>query len=156
MFKILFRNWVLNKNQKPVDNPLESDKLAARSTNKERKPKPKPNYKNMKPLKPAVSINDILKQHAETISAPALRAASEKHAKELMEREANRALEALKEGVAGIANEVARLREIRKKEKNSQEVLLKLNTALEKFKKDGDVEAFANARREAARHRIGF
>ena len=110
----------------------------------------------MKPNKSAVSIASILAQHSEGISAPALRAATEKHQKEMLEREANRALDALKEGVESIAAEVSRLREIRKKEKNSQEVLLKLNTALEKFKKDGDIQAFANARREAARHRIGF
>jgi hypothetical protein len=110
----------------------------------------------MKPDKSIASIASILAQHSEGISAPALRAATEKHQKEMLEREANRALEALTAGVQEITSEVAILRGIRKKEKNSQEILLKLNTALEKFKKDGDIEAFANARREAARHRIGF
>jgi hypothetical protein len=110
----------------------------------------------MKPNKSAVSIASILAQHSEGISAPALRAAAEKHKQEMLERESKRALDALTAGAEEISAEVSRLREIRKKEKNSQEVLLKLNTALEKFKKDGDIEAFANARREAARHRIGF
>ncbi len=109
----------------------------------------------MKPLKIApVSIESILKQHSETISAPALIAAAEKHKKQMAEREAEIAFSALTEGTNEISAAVARLREIRKKEKNAQEVLMKLNAAIEQFKKDGDVEAFAKARREASLHRI--
>jgi hypothetical protein len=109
----------------------------------------------MKPPKVApMSIESIFKQHAETISAPALRAATEKHQKEMLEREANRALAALTEGTNEIARVVAFLREIRKKEKNAQEVLKHLNVAIEKFKKDGDVEAFVKARAAAVFHWI--
>jgi len=108
----------------------------------------------MKPLKIApVSIESILKQHSETISAPALIAAAEKHKKQMAEREAEIAFSALTEGTNEIASAVSRLREIRRKEKNAQEVLMKLNAAIEQFKKDGDVEAFAKARREASAHR---
>ena len=103
----------------------------------------------MKTQKPDTTIAALLAAHAETISAPALLAAVEKHEKERQAAEAERALRFFTEGQSQIAASVQRLRDLRKKEEKEKKTLLALNAAMEAFKKDGDTVKFQKAQEAA-------
>lgn len=103
----------------------------------------------MKPQKSDTTIAALLAAHAETIAAPALRAAIEKHNKEKAEAEAERALRFFTAGQSQIAASVQRLRDLRKKEEKEKKTLLALNAAMEAFKKDGDTAKFDKAQEAA-------
>jgi hypothetical protein len=96
---------------------------------------------------PAVlsSVEALLAVNPETITAPALRAAMEKHNKEREEAEAERAFTFFTQGQNAINESVERLRMLRKKEEKEKKSLIALNTAMEEFKKDGDTAKFQKA-----------
>lgn len=92
-----------------------------------------------------LSVDALLALNPETIGAPALRAAMEKHNKEREAVEAERAFTFFTQGQNAINESVQRLRELRKKEEKEKKSLIALNAAMEEFKKDGDTAKFQKA-----------
>lgn len=88
------------------------------------------------------TIEGLLAVDPSTVTAPALKLALEQHRKEQEEKAARQALEYLRNVEKHVEAHVARLRQIRKLEREAKENLEKVVAARDEFHKTGNYDAF--------------
>lgn len=142
MEKFCLKNKTAEKDKKDIDLPEKPDKLAARSKHERNKQTKLTHETESDPWQTACSL-----PWNHSGSRPESCAGTAQKGKE--EADAQRALRLLTSAQTEIESSVSELRAIRKREERQRKVILALNTAMETFMKDGDVEKFEKARSDA-------